>query len=86
MAKAVVEALKLEDRVVIVLADATSYEPEENFDLVVSETMDAGLLSDPMCEILANLKKFTKEGAKILPEKVSVYGAVTTSDQFFGAD
>lgn len=86
MAKALVASLGLEDRVTIIQCDARTYEPEKKIDLLVSETMDTGLLNEPMCEILQHLGSYTADDAKILPHKIITYAGISTVDMYTNAE
>ncbi len=72
IARQVIEAFGLQDRIKILQTDATKFESEKQFDLLISETMHSGLTAEPMVQIFSNLKKYLKEGGAVLPSAVKV--------------
>ncbi len=78
MAEDVVKNLGLEDRVKVVCADATNYTHDSEIDLLISETMFAGLTNgEPMAQILHNLEPQVGEGGETIPKSITVEAGVT---------
>jgi predicted RNA methylase len=72
MAKRIVAAFELQDRIKIVQTDATKFQADSEIDLLISETMHSGLTAEPLVQIMSNLAPQVKpEGIK-LPNKVIV--------------
>lgn len=76
IARQVVGALGLQDRITIVEADATKFVPEKPVDLLVSETMHSGLTQEPIVQILYNLQPHVKDGGLTLPSNIKVKAAL----------
>jgi hypothetical protein len=76
MARQVVEAFNLQDRITVIEADAITYQPEKPIDLLVSETMHSGLTQEPIVQILSNLQPHVRQEGVTLPGKVSVKAAL----------
>lgn len=75
MAKRVVAAFGLQERIKIVQTDAIKFQTEQGIDLLISETMHSGLTAEPMVQIMSNLApQVNPEGIK-LPNKVTVKAA-----------
>jgi hypothetical protein len=71
-----VEVFGLQNRIQVLEADATRFEPKEPFDLLISGTMHSGLTEDPMVQIFSNLKKYVREGGIVLPNEVRIKAAL----------
>lgn len=76
IARQVVGAFGLQDRIAIVEADATKFVPEKPLDLLVSETMHSGLTQEPIVQILSNLQPHVKDGGLTLPSNIKVKAAL----------
>jgi hypothetical protein len=76
IARRIVGRLGLADRIQVIEADATRYNPEHGIDLLVSETMNSGLTSEPLVQIMSNLSRYVPASGIILPSKVSVMAAL----------
>jgi hypothetical protein len=61
----------------IVHIDATTWKPahDENFDLIISETMNTLLNREPQVTIFSHLQQFLTEGGVLIPEQINI-GAV----------
>lgn len=71
--KFLVEALGLGDRVAdYVCADATCWQPAEQFDLIVSETMKAALATEPQVSVFSHLVAFLKPSGSLIPEAIEL--------------
>jgi len=71
--KGIIETLKAEDYIKeYICEDATQYIPNEGSHLIVSETMDNGLLNEPYAHIARHLSEYLKDGGVFIPEKVVV--------------
>src|SRR3989338_91659 len=85
IATKLIHALGLENRVNIVEFDATKYEPDRQFDLLISETMGSALTREPFVQIMNNLASYVKSDGIILPNRVLVkVGTISVDDFFFG--
>lgn len=72
MAKRIVAAFGLQDRIKIVQTDATKFQADSGIDLLISETMHSGLTAEPMVQIMSNLAPQIKPEGITLPNKVIV--------------
>jgi len=55
-----------------VLADATTYKVDIAFDIVISETMQAGLKNEPQVAVMQNLVPQCKADAIFIPEQITI--------------
>lgn len=76
IARNVVASFGLQDRITIVQGDATTFQCDNQFDLLVSETMHAALTAEPMAQIMSHLHPFVAPGGIILPSTITVRAAV----------
>ena len=69
-----------DDKIEILEGDATNnnFKLPENVDVIISENMYTGLLEEPQMQIIENLKRFLKEGGRIIPEKFKSYIELAT--------
>ncbi|WP_432467751.1 aspartyl/asparaginyl beta-hydroxylase domain-containing protein [Agarivorans sp. Z349TD_8] len=71
--QALVEAFGLGDRVAdYICADATRWQPEIQFDLIVSETMKAALATEPQVSIFSHLVSSLKPTGSLIPQAVEL--------------
>ncbi|WP_199287385.1 aspartyl/asparaginyl beta-hydroxylase domain-containing protein [Photobacterium chitinilyticum] len=71
--QSLVEAFGLEDRVAdYICADATSWQSEAQFDLVVSETMKAALATEPQVSVFSHLVSYLKPTGTLIPQAVEL--------------
>lgn len=82
IARQVVEAFGLQDRIRVIETDATKFEPDRQFDLLISETMHSGLTAEPMVQIFSNLKKYVKKDGIALPNEVRVKAALVPLNEW----
>jgi precorrin-6B methylase 2 len=82
LARDVVEQFGLQDRIMIVEADATTYVPAKPIDLLISETMHSGLTAEPIVQILSNLQPYVKQGGITLPSAVGIKAAIVPLRDF----
>jgi len=78
MARQLVAALHLEDRVNIIDGDATRYQPHTPPHLLISETTHSGLSSEPFVQILSNLQPHVRPGGITLPSRVDILAAISS--------
>lgn len=72
LARHTVAALGLSKQIVIVEGDATRYTPAQPFHLLLSETMDAALFSEPIVQIFTRLSPhLIKDGVRI-PQTITI--------------
>lgn len=86
IAKALIKSFGLEDRVFVFNADARQCELQQSYDIIVSETMDTGLLSEPMSEIFTYLKTYSNDQTILIPSAVSVEAAVVDEEKYAMAE
>jgi precorrin-6B methylase 2 len=72
IAEEIIEQLGLEDRIKVVYTDATTYKHNRKIDLLISETMYAGLVNEPQVQIMRNLVPQVKAKGEIIPEEITV--------------
>lgn len=82
IARQLVASFNLQDRIQVVQGDATQFQPKEQIDLLVSETMHSGLTQEPMVEILSHLTQFVKPEGVSLPSRVTVQTALVPVDEW----
>lgn len=83
IAKQIVEAFNLQDRIQVIQADATKFQPERKIDLLISETMNSGLSVEPMVQIMSHLSNYVKAKGVILPSRVTVQAALVPFEDWF---
>ncbi len=76
LAQELVNALGLADRITVIETNAITYKPDKMFHALISETMNSGLIDEPIVDILGNLKPYVKEGGKVLPSAIHVLAAL----------
>lgn len=79
-AKKVIERFGLQDRIKIIFTDATKYTHDCEVDLLISETMYAGLINEPLVQILDNFLAQLSDIAAIIPQSVTVKAGVVEKD------
>lgn len=79
-ASEVLQRFGLSERIKLVLADATRYQHDQPVDLLISETMYAGLIEEPLLQILANFNSQMAKGGVIIPTWFSVKAGLVSSD------
>lgn len=67
-----VDGLGLSDKIDIILADATKFQPRRDVHLLVSENMHTGLFLEPQVQIINNLRGSLQDGGIIIPRGVSL--------------
>lgn len=72
LARATPFTLGVGERIRFLHEDARRYQPEKPFHLVISETMDSGLLQEPIAEILGNLRGHLLDGGIMIPEAMTL--------------
>tara|TARA_Y100000310_G_scaffold325723_1_gene389610 strand:- start:47 stop:799 length:753 start_codon:yes stop_codon:yes gene_type:complete len=85
IAKSLVHAMGLGDRITIEQADATTFVPDRYYDLLVSETIGNALTREPIVQIMDNLVPYVESDGIILPSHILVKAALISVDDFFSA-
>lgn len=85
LARAAIQSLGLTDRIELVVEDARTYVPEKPIDVLVSETMNTGLLDEPLTEILGHLAPYVRTRGSILPSKVEIMATSVPLAEFIEA-
>lgn len=80
IAETLIQALGLSDRCQVICGDILKYTPENKFDIIVSETMDSGLLNEPECQIIDHLKNSLQVGGQIIPQKIQNFAALIPAE------
>lgn len=76
----ILEQLGLEQFIgAVYLADAAIFKVEENYDVVISETMQAALKKEPQVAIMQNLIAQTGDRCIFIPEAITVEAALVSS-------
>ncbi|MBK8410367.1 MAG: class I SAM-dependent methyltransferase [Sandaracinaceae bacterium] len=71
--KVVVDHLGVQESIeAFVQADACEWQPPQRFDVILSETMHAGLEREPQVSVFAHLSGFLAEDGVLIPEAVVV--------------
>ncbi len=82
LAQGIITALDLQDRITITCDDATTYAPSRPIDLLISETISAGLLNEPVVAVMQNLSKHLTARGETLPTGIDVHLGVFPINQF----
>lgn len=78
-AHSVISGLELNDRIKhFLLEDASLYEVEKNYDIIISETMQSGLRSEPQVAIMQNFFQQMKPEAIFIPEEIVIDAKLNT--------
>lgn len=78
-AHSVISGLHLNDSVEhFLLEDASLYKVEKNYDIIISETMQAGLKSEPQVAIMQNFFQQIKPEAIFIPEEIVIDAKLNT--------
>ena len=78
-AKTIINGLKLNDCVAnYLLKDAAQFKIEKEYDLIISETMQAALRTEPQVAIMQNLFRQMKPDAIFIPEEIIVDAKLNT--------
>ena len=71
--KQLLEAFNLSDRIAhMECVDATQWHSDQQFDLIVSETMKAGLATEPQVSIFAHLVSLLKPSGSLIPQQIEL--------------
>lgn len=82
IARNVVASFGLQDRITIVRDDATSFSCNDQFDLLVSETMHAALTAEPIVQIMSHLHSRMASGGIVLPDTITVRAAIMRVEEY----
>ncbi|MDO8599409.1 MAG: class I SAM-dependent methyltransferase [bacterium] len=82
IARNVVASFGLQDRITIVRENATTFVHDDQFDLLVSETMHAALTAEPIVQIMTHLRPFVTPGGIVLPSAIIVRAAVMRAAEY----
>jgi hypothetical protein len=83
IARSIVSALELDNRITIIEANAITHKPKAPIDLLVSETISAGLLNEPVVQVMSNLSQYLSAHGEIVPHKIDLHLGVFPTSQFF---
>ena len=53
--------------------DALTFETEQKFDIIISETMDKALTREPQIAIFSHLVKFLKSDGNLIPQNIKIH-------------
>lgn len=76
IARVIMEAFGLSDRVTVVNANATEYQPETPIDVLVSETMLSGLILEQQAQIMSHLLISLAPNAVLVPNIIETFAAI----------
>lgn len=82
IAQNVVASFGLHHRITIVQGDATTFQCDNQFDLLVSETMHTALTGEPVAQIMSHLHPFVASGGIMLPDVITVHAAVVRAAEY----
>jgi len=82
MARRIIRALNLENRINVIEDNAIKYSPDRTFDLLVSETMHSGLTAEPIVQIMHNLSSHVKPNGITLPSRIVVKAAQISLEDY----
>lgn len=75
----------LSDRVVAVRADASTYTPEQEFDVLISEVISGGFFYEPQLQILNNLHRYLRPGGRVVPMAMNNHlELISAQDTLYG--
>jgi len=63
----------LQKQIVVADADATTWEPPEKFDVLISEVISAGFFYEPQIQIVNHLSAWLKPGGAVVPMSMGNY-------------
>ncbi len=86
MAQQIIERVGLKDRITIVRADATTYQPDVKPHLIISETIQAGLTNEPIVQILKNLQPHLQPGGLTIPESIEINCGITSMSDYYACN
>jgi precorrin-6B methylase 2 len=85
VARTYIDILGLSNRMNVVTGDARSLMLSRPIDLLVSETMDVGLLNESMPEILNHLTQFMSPDSVIIPAEVEILATAVPIEEYADA-
>ena len=53
--------------------DALTFDTDQKFDIIISETMDKALTREPQIAIFSNLVKFLKSDGNLIPQNIKIH-------------
>lgn len=83
LARQAIAHFGLQDRIKVIEADATKYQPQRPLDLLISETMHSGLTGEPIVQILSNLQPHVKSSGITLPSEVNVKASIVPCEDVY---
>ena len=86
IARKIIEALGLQDRINIIETDVTQFQPQNKIDSLVSETMHTGLTEEPIVDILSNLSKYVEDDGIKLPSKINILAGFVPGKDYLQPD
>lgn len=81
-ARSVIESFGLADRVAVREEDATKYRHDCPIDLLISETMNTGLISEPLTRIMEAQAPRVRTGGIVLPSRVETFAATVPAEVY----
>lgn len=84
-ARSVIKSFGLTDRVSVYEEDATRYRYDRPIDLLISETMNTGLISEPLTRIMEAQAPRVRTGGIMLPSRVETFAATVPTDAYDNA-
>ena len=83
LAKKCVEKFGLSSQISILHADATTYEPEVEVNVLISETMAMAFAEEDCTNVLNHLAKFVAADGFVIPEDISILKAVVSRASYY---
>jgi len=72
LSKKLVDHLGFKEQSVFIECDATQVELPEPYDILISETLSSGFVTEDFPRIVAHLKRYGKPGSVIIPERFRI--------------
>ncbi len=63
----------------VIEADATEYVLPEEVDVIISENMYTGMFEEPQIQVVNHLRKFLKDGGRVIPQRFRSYIELVTA-------
>ena len=82
-ASEIIQTLGLESRIKVIRCDAKSYTHNQNIDLLISETLDKGLINEECIQIMDHLRKQLKSNGICIPNNIQLFSTFENIDTKF---
>lgn len=81
MAREVIKLFGYEDLVKVYESDATAFESDKKYDLIVTETFCSALLNERGIDIVRNINRYLAQNGTMIPDTVTVHAFVLAQNE-----